>query len=139
MKEVSLVFDGYWREVNKASIPEKTGIYCVYTCKYNSVEKTVSQLNLIYIGSSENVNNRVCTHDRLSEWEDYLKKGETLCYSYAQTEKKDMVHIEAALIFCHKPRFNDEYTKSYPYEDMKISISGKASGLQKLVQVSSEK
>ena len=34
MKEISLVFDGYWREVKKASVPEKPGIYCVYSLKY---------------------------------------------------------------------------------------------------------
>lgn len=139
MKEITLVFKGYWSEVNKANVPKKPGIYCVYTCKGNSVKKTVSQLKLIYIGSSENVYDRVRTHDRLPEWEDYLKSGETLCYSYAETDSKDKEHIEAALIFTHKPHFNNEYTTSYLYEDMIINISGKASGLQNQVRVSSAK
>jgi len=27
----SIDFDGYWREPNKGGVPDKSGIYCVYT------------------------------------------------------------------------------------------------------------
>ena len=35
-------FDGYWREVNKGKVPNKSGIYCVYTCTHNKTEETVT-------------------------------------------------------------------------------------------------
>lgn len=52
MKKINLDFDGYWREINKNSIPSKSGVYCVYSCVYNSSNKTVSLKKLLYIGES---------------------------------------------------------------------------------------
>lgn len=68
MKKINLDFDGYWREINKNSIPSKSGVYCVYSCVYNSSNKTVSIKKLLYIGESENVHDRIANHDRLEDW-----------------------------------------------------------------------
>ena len=50
MKNYNLDFHGFFRECNKSGLPEKDGIYCVYTCKYNKKEDKVSDLFLLYIG-----------------------------------------------------------------------------------------
>lgn len=65
--------DGYWREPNKGSIPAKSGVYCVYSCVHNANEKTISIKKLIYIGESEDVNDRISDHEKLPDWKKHLE------------------------------------------------------------------
>lgn len=125
MKKINLNFEGYWRECNKSGIPAKSGIYCVYSCTYNSTQDTVSLKKLLYIGESTNVKNRVATHNRLDDWKKQLSPNETLCYSFASVSDNDRTRAEAALIFKHKPPMNEEYINTFPYEDTHMSLSGK--------------
>jgi hypothetical protein len=39
VKTIYLDFNGYWREVNKDSIPGRSGVYLVYVCRYDEMEK----------------------------------------------------------------------------------------------------
>lgn len=125
MKTISLNFDGYWREVNKDSVPSESGIYCVYACTYNQTAKTVSLRELVYIGESDNVHERLSNHEKLPDWKRRLKAGETLCYSVASVESTDRIRAEAAMIYHHKPPCNTEYKYSFPYSDTTIQTSGK--------------
>ena len=125
MKKINLDFDGYWREINKNSIPSKSGVYCVYSCVYNSSNKTVSIKKLLYIGESENVHDRIANHDRLEDWKKELSDNETLCYSFGPIGTGDRVRAEAAMIFKHKPPMNEEYTNNFPYEDTEMVLTGK--------------
>ncbi len=106
------------------SIPSKSGVYCVYSCTYNSNERTVSINKLLYIGESENVHDRIANHDRLNDWKKQLGTNETLCYSFAPIGNTERIRAEAALIYYHKPCTNDEYVNSFPYEDTEMSLSG---------------
>ena len=125
MKIISLNFEGYWREINKSFIPEKSGVYCVYACAYNASEKTVSLRKILYIGESENVRNRISNHDRLSDWKKLLYSGETLCYSFAFVSATDRLRAEAALIYRHKPPCNSEYVYGFPFAETTIKTSGR--------------
>ncbi len=125
MKIISLTFDGYWREVNKGSVSANSGIYGVYACTYNQNEKTVSLRELMYIGESENVRDRLAEHERLPNWKKRLKSGETLCYSFAPVGSDDRNRAEAAVIYHHKPPCNEEYKYSFPFPDTTINTSGK--------------
>lgn len=125
MKTISLNFDGYWREINKGGVPAESGVYCVYACTYNQNEGTVSLRELMYVGESENVRERLANHERLSDWKKRLKSGETLCYSVALVSGNDRNRAEAAVIFHHKPPCNTEYKYSFPYEATVIQTSGK--------------
>lgn len=127
MKTISLEFDGYWREVNKGSVPAKSGIYCVYACTYNKNESTVSIRELIYVGESVNVNERISQHERLSDWKKRLNVNEMLCYSFGGISGDDRYRAEAAIICHHKPPCNNEYKTSFPFEDTRLNISGKHS------------
>ena len=127
MKTISLNFEGYWREINKSFIPEKSGVYCVYACTYNTSENAVSLRQILYIGESENVNNRIANHDRLSDWKKLLYSGETLCYSFAFVTSADRIRAEAALIYRHKPPCNSEYLYSFPYPETVINTDGQNS------------
>ncbi len=138
MKTIYLEFKGYWRENNKESIPKQSGIYCVYTCKYNVESNTVSIHKLLYIGESTNVNVRIQNHNRLSDWTKQLRRGEELCYSFAPIESEDRERGEAALIFIHQPPMNEEHKNHFVYNDTKMILSGKIKFLDKSFVVDAE-
>jgi hypothetical protein len=125
MKTIDLEFKGYSLEVDKDGIPAVSGVYCVYTCVYNEDKDTVTLKTLIYIGESDNVHERIANHDRLDDWMDSLRSGQTLCYSYANVSSADRERAEAALIFKIQPPFNTEHTKEFIYEDTEIKTSGR--------------
>lgn len=124
MKTMNLTFEGYWREVNKGSVPNKSGVYCVYASTYNASAGTVSLRKLLYVGESANVGDRISAHERLPDWKKRLKDGETLCYSFAPVESSDRHRAEAAVINKHKPPCNKEYKDSFPFPDTTINTSG---------------
>lgn len=125
----NMIFDGYWREKNIGGIPAKSGIYCVYACVFNESEKTVSIKNLIYIGESENVNDRIVNHEKFSEWKKYLRPTETLCFNFGEVPSNSRIRCEAAMIFKHKPPVNTEYKLAFPFDKTNIKINGKITQL----------
>lgn len=121
---MELKFEGYWREVNNDDIPNKAGIYLVYRC--TKTETGVSIKDLIYIGESDNVQERISGHEKKSKcWNKKLKSGEVLCYSFAPIAGSDKDRAEAALIFKHKPSCNEEYVDNFPYEQTTVKSSGR--------------
>lgn len=126
MKQFELKFDGYWREVNKDYLPEDSGIYLIYTCRYNSIRDTVELSGLIYIGQAENIRKRIAQHG-VDEFRKVLKENETLCYAYASVELRDLDLVENALVFAEKPQCNVLLKNNYSYEDAHFSIEGTCS------------
>ncbi len=118
-------FDGYWREPNKGSIPAKSGIYCVYSCVYDTSAKTVDLKKIIYIGESDNVNGRIADHEKLPDWQEHLEPGEVLCYNFGPVPSANRARCEAAMIFKHKPPENTEYTTAFPFDQTTITLTGK--------------
>lgn len=125
MKIISLEFRGYWLESNKESIPKQSGIYCVYTCKYNIESDNVTIHKLLYIGESSDVNARIQSHNRLLDWTKELQHDEELCYSFAHIASEDRERGEAALIFHHQPPMNEEHKNHFVYPNTKMILSGK--------------
>ncbi len=123
-------FDGYWREEKKSSIPSKSGIYCVYSCTYNTTEKTVSLSKLLYVGEAEDVNARIANHEKLPDWQKLLGKEEQLCYSFGAIGGDNRERCEAAIIFKHKPPVNTEYVNAFPFDQTTMSLTGKTAKLQ---------
>lgn len=120
----SLTFQGYWRERNKWGVPNESGIYCVYRCKYDPVTTNVTLGEVIYIGESDKVRDRIAKHERQEEWGALLHAGEELCYSFAPIRTDSRVRAEAAMIFNHKPRVNDEYKYAFPFDQTTITTDG---------------
>jgi hypothetical protein len=120
-----LEFDGYWREPAVEGIPNKSGIYCVFSCVHNQAEKKVSLKKLIYIGESDDVRFRLANHEKLADWKKHVKQGEVLCFSFAPVPPTSRVRCEAAMIFKHEPPVNTEYSEAFPYDKTTISIAGK--------------
>lgn len=123
-KTIELEFQGYWRESNKGGLPEKSGIYNVYSCVFNERKSTVTLKSYIYTGESNNVRARVADHEKLDDWERHLKVNEQLCYSFANVSSVDRVRAEAAVIYEHKPPENTEFRDSFPYETTTMKLEG---------------
>ena len=60
-KTYNQTFDGYWRYVNRGSMPNKAGTY-------NLDAKTVSLNRLLYIGQASNIHDRLQDHECYLEW-----------------------------------------------------------------------
>jgi len=120
----SLTFDGYWRDQNSGGVPGESGIYCVYECKYDAQEKTVSLKTLIYIGEADNVRDRIAGHERRDDWLKHVRAGNELCFSFAPVQSAHRDRCEAALIFKHKPPENTEYVDAFPFDKTGINLSG---------------
>lgn len=125
MKTISLNFRGYWLESHKASIPEASGVYCVYAGTYRAETDQVSLRELIYVGESSDVRDRLANHERQKDWKRRLSTGETLCYSVATVNTIDRERAEAAVIYRHKPPCNVEYINRFPFENTHIETSGR--------------
>ena len=118
--EFSLEFDGYYFLYSDG--PEEPGIYCIYR---SNVAKEYAEL--LYIGESENIIERLHNHEHYEDWQEHLSTGDTLLFSYAVVEgsAKKRQRIEAALIFHHKPVCNTQNVDSFGYETTVIKTSGK--------------
>lgn len=125
MKTIVLSFKGYWREVKKSAVPEVSGVYCVYAATYHGETETVSLRELLYVGESSDVRDRLANHERLKDWKRRLKAGETLCYAVATVNSSDRERAEAAVIYRHKPPCNVEYVNRFPFETTHIETSGR--------------
>lgn len=125
IKSYSLVFNGYWRELNKNGVPSKTGIYLVYRCVYDAKSNTVGLKDIIYIGQAENAHDRIANHERLNDFKEQLQQGEELCYSFAEVSSSDLDIIENALIFAQKPILNDQLKNTFNYGVVTVKVDGR--------------
>ena len=123
-------FDGYWLEKNKKGVPSKSGVYIVYRCKYDIDTNTVNLQEIIYIGQSTDINERIVNHDHIELFKDTLLDGETLCYACAQIDETDLDVVEGALIIAQKPRLNMVRNTSIDYSDKRFVVSGRCSLLK---------
>lgn len=121
----SLDYDGYWREPNKGGIPAKSGVYTVYRATYDQTANTVSLKQIIYIGESSNVQDRIKNHEKTAEWRRHLQRGEVLCFAFAPTPAGSRVRTEAALIHHHKPPANTEYVEAFPFDETTVTTVGR--------------
>lgn len=126
MIEIKLNFRGYWRDVNRTGIPNIEGVYLVYRCIYNIDNDTVTLKELVYIGQSKDVNQRIAEHSSKGDFTYVLKTGETLCYSIAEVDSK-LDLVENALVFMQKPRCNDRLKDSYTFGNASFDLGGRCS------------
>ena len=122
----NLNFKGYTLELNIESLPAKSGIYGVYACIYNQGADTVKLRELIYIGESNNIRERIEDHERWPNWWEELQEGEEICFNCASiSAKTSRERAEAAMIYKHKPACNIEYVDKFPFDTTTINTEGK--------------
>ena len=117
--EFSLEFHGYYFLYSDQ--PEESGIYCIYR---SNTEKEYAEL--LYIGESENIIERLHNHEHYEDWQEHLSSGDELLFSYAVVEgsARKRQRIEAALIFQHKPVCNTQNVNNFDYETTTIKTGG---------------
>lgn len=130
MKNISIKFDGYWRDINKKFLPSKSGIYCVYACTYNVNAASAIIRELLYVGESEDVRNRISQHEKMRDWRKRLRTNEELLYSFGAIGSNERYQAEAAIINHHKPPCNYEYQFSFPFTTTRMYISGEKAMLE---------
>lgn len=111
-------FRGYWREKNKRGVPAEPGIYMVYRCVYDVTTDAVRLNEIIYIGQSDNVQERLGNHEKLPDFTKKLQVGEELCYAFAPVRTKDLDIVENALVFAQKPVLNDKLKEQFNYGEI---------------------
>ena len=129
MRVYDIIFEGYWLEQDKQDVPAGSGVYMVYRGKYDQIKKTINLYEIIYIGQSVNMRERIVNHDRIQNFEADLNSGETLCYSCAAVNENDLDIVENALIIAQKPRQN-RIKKYLDYSDKRFQVSGNCSLLK---------
>lgn len=122
MNTIRLEFNGFWGD--SSYLPQTSGVYCVYRGIPNPETKTISLKELLYIGQTNNIRARITNHERLATWKSKLLPGQTLRFSYCEIELPNREYTEAALIYKHKPSLNTEYVYSFPFDDIRIRITG---------------
>ena len=130
MRTYNIQFEGYWLERNKNDVPAKSGVYLVYRGKYNQRNNSVDLSEIIYIGQSVNMRERIVNHDHIQSFESVLNFGETLCYSCAAVDKNDLDIVENALIIAQTPRLNDTKQSNLDYSEKRFQVSGRCSLLK---------
>ncbi len=130
-KIIKIKFQGYCRDEYKFRVPALSGVYCVYECKYTKIKDIVSPITLIYIGESDNVQDRIANHKKYQDWLKHVRYGNELCFSFGLIVSTDRERAEAAMIFKHRPPENDEYVDSFPFDRTTMFLSGKIEFLKK--------
>lgn len=60
--------EGYWRDVNKGGLPSYSGVYFVYTYCAQCRRGRSFDKERIYIGTADNINSRIASHEKDSDW-----------------------------------------------------------------------
>mgnify|MGYP006289169061 CR=1 FL=1 len=131
MKEISICFHGYWREIHKEEIPGISGVYCVYENSYNPKNRRIETNKLIYIGESDNVKKAIANHPNYEDWLCQVILDHELCFSLGLVQPHDCQKAAAAaLIYQHKPVLNNNDRFEFAFEDTTISLSGRCALLK---------
>lgn len=124
MNKYNVTFKGYRRNCNAATLPDYSGIYMIYRCRYNQDTDTVTLQELFYIGQSKNINHEVNYHVRHDEFLKEAKDGEEICYAYAKIPEASLDIVENALIFSQKPRLNAKLKDNFNHPASEFHIDG---------------
>ena len=127
MKRFNLNFDGYYSDSNRVGLPNKSGIYLVFTGKPLPSNK-VDLGSLIYIGKAIDLRERLTTHDKYEEFLAKCNEGDILFYSYTLVNATDLDVVENALVFNTKLELNEKLKYHYNHSDSVRLIMNGACG-----------
>ena len=84
----TIELEGYWLEDYKSEMQaeNKSGIFCVYACEAVAKDRIVVIRELIHVGVSDDIMQSISDEDKLSEWKNHLRVGESLCYSFSDVD-----------------------------------------------------
>jgi hypothetical protein len=129
--QITLQFNGFYREVNLDGLPETVGIYCAYACTNIAATNQVALREVLYIGrSGVSIRGEIKQHLGAkvgTDWKSWLRSGEELCFNAAEvTTASERERAEWALIFKHKPPANSQCKDEFPFGPTRVVSTGKA-------------
>lgn len=124
MKTYNITFKGYRRDEKAGTLPNYSGIYMIYRCKYNPKTEKVLLKELFYIGQSKDLNREINQHVRHEEFMSQANEGEEICYAYAQVDNASLDIVENALIYMQQPRLNDNLKESFNHPASEFHFDG---------------
>lgn len=112
----TLKFEVYEDGHDHSALPDKSGIYCVYAIPNNDDDNASNNgihTNLIYIGESGDVRDRIERHEKRQKWKRWAdNNGKKLFYCCAIVPDEDEREAaESAMIAEYKPKFNFPFCK----------------------------
>lgn len=134
MKVFKLNYEGYWREKNFPFLPSKPGVYTFMECRYSPLGETVDLVRILYIGQADDLKERINGHEKIALMKRSLKPGNELCLNLSiVNDERD--RIENALIYHHKPPFNEMLKDSFNHDKTSIFNLGNYSLLSQAFTV----
>lgn len=126
---------GFYLDRDKETMPEVAGIYVVYKCDYDSYTDTVEVKEILYIGESQNIRERLnSTPDHPSNhelYDDFVNEAGGaghICYGlipmsdYSEGDRK---WIQEAMVFQQKPPINKRQEKDhYTHPAIELTMEG---------------
>lgn len=125
--EFQLDIQGYYRDQSRMGFPHSSGIYFVYRGVFVPHLKTVTLMELLYIGETFDLHQQHNEHDKRDKFIAKLQEGEELFYSFALTEdftEKQRSRVESALIYELCPQLNTQNIETFDYDKTIINIIG---------------
>jgi hypothetical protein len=129
VKTFNLNMQGYWREINKAGIPDFSGVFFVYESQYDADRDTVSLKRLLYVGEGENIKVKIATHPNYNRWKSLLNINNEMCFSVCYVEDTNRIQVMTAFIYKFRPIGNNGYINNFPFDETNILIEGKTNML----------
>lgn len=125
MQTYKIHIEGYWRDKNKQGVPGYSGIYFVYTSRYNDTNDTLSLIKLLYVGENENVRDGITQNISFAYWRSFLANGEELCFSVAEMASAGRTAVRAAIVHELKPPANTEFKDSPWQTGFEVLLTGR--------------
>lgn len=126
MKTYDLDFKGGVFQPDFKELPEDSGIYIFYRCKYNEQENVFELIEILYIGQAVDIKDRINRHDKKPDLNGSLKSGEELCLFYAKIGTNDLDRVENALVYTQKPPLNEVLKDHFNYNDTTLNVRGRS-------------
>lgn len=126
---IILNFEGYWNLRRKQFVPSYQGIYVVFAADYQIETPIVSSLRVLYIDTSNNINQTINEKDNIIKWNSELFEGEQLffCATYI-SDKTLLMGFRDNLVYVNQPILNKKPTLK---KAMVIECTGMFYGLKK--------
>lgn len=131
----TLEFTGYVGEDELHTLPEKSGIFCVYEAQQPAQMPYMLMERLLYIGEAGNIRHRLLNCELMSIWQFSIKARHKLAFSYAQVDSFNRLRVNAALVFYHKPPYNTEYLDHFPFYPTIVRSRGDTAFLDTMFSV----
>jgi len=124
MSNYNLVFNEYCWRGKELTAPEKSGIYCAYSCVKQNGQLLVHEL--LYIGQAGDLRQRLTQHTQDGDFDSELNDKKVVFYTWAELDGRSLDACEAAMIYHFKPRYNDKLKDRFTGHDTtNVKCSGK--------------